>query len=50
MNDERFRKGDLVRFRLGIRSIQGVVKEERRRIEVKGRNGQKRRSVDGAAP
>ena len=38
MPARRFHKGDLVRFRLGTRSIQGVVKEDRGPIGVKGRH------------
>lgn len=34
----QFRKGDLVKFRLGTRSIQGEVKEDRGPIGVKGRH------------
>jgi hypothetical protein len=37
MPETRFRKGDLVRFQFGMRSIQGVVKEERGPIGIKGR-------------
>ncbi len=33
-----FRKGDLVRFKLGIRPLQGAVKEDRGPIGVKGRH------------
>lgn len=38
MPETRFRKGDLVRFRLGTRSVQGEVKEDRGPIGVKGRH------------
>lgn len=38
MAERRFRKGDLVRFRLGTRSVAGVVKEDRGPIGVKGRH------------
>jgi hypothetical protein len=38
MSEARFRKGDLVRFRLGTRSVQGEVKEDRGPIGVKGRH------------
>jgi hypothetical protein len=38
MRESQFRKGDLVRFRLGTRSIQGEVKEDRGPIGVKGRH------------
>jgi hypothetical protein len=37
MPEPQFRKGDLVRFRLGTRSVQGEVKEDRGPIGVKGR-------------
>jgi len=38
MPERQFRKGDLVTFRLGTRSIRGVVKEDRGPIGVKGRH------------
>jgi hypothetical protein len=38
MSESHFRKGDLVRFRLGTRSVQGEVKEDRGPIGVKGRH------------
>lgn len=38
MPETQFRKGDLVRFRLGTRSVQGEVKEDRGPIGVKGRH------------
>jgi hypothetical protein len=38
MPERGFRKGDLVRFRLATRSIQGVVKEDRGPIGIKGRH------------
>lgn len=38
MPEAQFRKGDLVRFRLGTRSVQGEVKEDRGPIGVKGRH------------
>ena len=38
MPEPSFRKGDLVRFQLGIRSLQGVVKEDRGPIGIKGRH------------
>ncbi len=38
MPQSHFRKGDLVRFRLGTRSVQGEVKEDRGPIGVKGRH------------
>ncbi len=37
MPEVQFRKGDVVRFQLGIRSVQGEVKEDRGPIGVKGR-------------
>jgi hypothetical protein len=38
MPEARFRKGDLVRFRLGTRVVQGEVKEDRGPIGVRGRH------------
>lgn len=38
MPEPRFRKGDPVRFRLGTRSVQGEVKEDRGPIGIKGRH------------
>jgi hypothetical protein len=38
MPEQRFRKGDRVRFLFGTRSIEGVVKEDRGPIGVKGRH------------
>ena len=38
MPEAQFRKGDLVKFRLGTRSVQGEVKEDRGPIGVKGRH------------
>ena len=38
MADRQFRKGDLVRFKLGTRSVQAEVKEDRGPIGVKGRH------------
>jgi hypothetical protein len=37
MPDPQFRKGDLVKFQFGMRSVQGQVKEDRGPIGVKGR-------------
>lgn len=37
MSEANFRKGDLVKFRLGIRVVQGIVKEDRGPIGIKGR-------------
>jgi hypothetical protein len=38
MPEAKFRKGELVRFRLGTRSAQGEIKEDRGPIGVKGRH------------
>jgi hypothetical protein len=38
MTERRFRKGDRVSFRYGIRSVQGVVTEDIGPIGVKGRH------------
>jgi len=38
MPKAQFPKGELVRFRLGTRSVQGEVKEDRGPIGVKGRH------------
>ena len=38
MREHRFKKGDLVRFKAGIRMIQGVVKEDRGPLGLKGRH------------
>ena len=38
MSERRFKKGDSVKFQLGARSIQGVVKEDRGPIGVNGRH------------
>lgn len=37
MTDRRFRKGDVVRFQLPLRKVEGVVVEDRGPIGVKGR-------------
>jgi hypothetical protein len=37
MATARIHKGDRVRFRLGTRSVQGFVKEDRGPIGIKGR-------------
>ena len=37
MAERRFRKGDRVRFRLGLRFVQGEVKEDCGPIGIKGR-------------
>lgn len=38
MSNSRIRNGDLVRFKLGTRSVQGEVKEDRGPIGVQGRH------------
>ncbi len=38
MPETRFHKGDRVKFKLGTRSIQGLVKEDRGPIGIKGRH------------
>ena len=38
MPETQFRKGDLVRFQLGTRSVRGEIKEDRGPIGVKGRH------------
>ena len=38
MPEKQFHKGDLVRFQYGTKSFQGVVKEDRGPIGVKGRH------------
>jgi hypothetical protein len=38
MSERRFHKGDLVRFQLGTRSVQGQVREDRGPIGVRGRH------------
>jgi len=37
MPEQRFHKGDVVEFRLGVRTVRGVVKEDRGPIGVGGR-------------
>jgi hypothetical protein len=37
MPESQFRKGDLVRFKFGLRFVQGEVKEDRGPIGIKGR-------------
>jgi hypothetical protein len=37
MHEAQFHKGDRVKFRLGTRSVQGLVREDRGPIGVKGR-------------
>jgi hypothetical protein len=36
--ERRFRKGDLVSFQIGLRTVQGKVKEDRGPIGIKGRH------------
>jgi hypothetical protein len=38
MSERRFHKGDFVSFRLGTRTVQGKVKEDRGPIGVQGRH------------
>jgi hypothetical protein len=38
MSERRFKKGDVVKFQAGLRTIQGVVKEDRGPIGLKGRH------------
>ncbi len=38
MPETRFRKNDRVSFRLGLRRMEGIVKEDRGPIGVKGRH------------
>jgi hypothetical protein len=38
MADVPLRKGVLVRFRLGTRSVQGTIKEDRGPLGIKGRH------------
>ena len=38
MSERRFKKGDAVTFRLGVRTVQGVVKEDRGPLGIKGRH------------
>ena len=38
MSEHRFKKGDVVRFQAGQRTIQGVVKEDRGPLGIKGRH------------
>ncbi len=38
MLEAQFQKGDRVRFRLGTRSVQGLVREDRGPIGIKGRH------------
>ena len=37
MPEVRFHKGDAVKFRLGTRTVHGLIKEDRGPIGVKGR-------------
>lgn len=38
MSEHRFKKGDIVKFQAGTRTIQGVVKEDRGPLGLKGRH------------
>ncbi len=38
MPEAQFHKGDRVKFKLGTRSVQGLVKEDRGPIGIKGRH------------
>ncbi len=38
MSKRKIKKGDRVRFTVGIRSVQGIVKEDRGPIGIKGRH------------
>ena len=38
MSERQVRKGDLIQFQYGIRMVQGVVKEDRGPIGIKGRH------------
>jgi hypothetical protein len=38
MSEQRFKRGDVVRFQAGTRTIQGVVKEDRGPLGIKGRH------------
>ena len=38
MSEPRFRRGDRIEFRVGLRFIRGVVKEDRGPIGVMGRH------------
>lgn len=38
MAERHFKRGDVVKFQAGIRTIQGVVKEDRGPIGLKGRH------------
>jgi len=38
MREHRFKRGDLVKFKAGTRMIQGVVKEDRGPLGLKGRH------------
>lgn len=37
MSERRYRKGDQVRFRVGLRTVQGEIKEDRGPIGMNGR-------------
>jgi hypothetical protein len=38
MRKRRFKNGDVVNFKLGLRAVQGVVKEDRGPLGLKGRH------------
>lgn len=38
MPEKKFRKGDRVRFRFGIYSVEGIVKEDRGPLGINGRH------------
>lgn len=38
MSESKIKKGDRVRFTVGIRSVQGIVKEDRGPIGIRGRH------------
>ena len=38
MSESKFRKGDKVVFRFGVRDVEGAVKEDRGPIGIKGRH------------
>lgn len=38
MNDHHFQKGDVVRFQRGLTSKQGIVREDRGPLGIKGRH------------
>jgi hypothetical protein len=38
MPERRFKRGETVTFRLGVRMVQGIVKEDRGPLGIKGRH------------